>query len=50
MTLRDYFAAKTAAGDADADPWVERPTTAALIARAEVYYALADAMLMVRDR
>jgi hypothetical protein len=48
MTLRDYFAAKIASGDAAAgDGWGE-PDLERLRARARFYYAMADAMIHVR--
>ena len=50
MTLRDYFAAKVAAGDAAADKgWSSSATETQLSARAEFYYRLADAMLKARE-
>lgn len=49
MTLRDYFAAQIAAGDAAAaEGWADAPTHLAL-GRARLYYRIADAMLIARD-
>lgn len=49
MSLRDYFAAKIAAGDAAADDgWSMKTPDEALINRARLYYRIADAMLAAR--
>lgn len=48
MTLRDYFAAKIAAGDAAAgEGWGDASTEMAM-KRARFYYRIADAMLIAR--
>ncbi len=54
MTLRDYFAARIAAGDAAAsegwsidDPYSETARRL-FLTRARLYYAIADAMLETR--
>jgi hypothetical protein len=49
MTLRDYFAAQIAAGDAAAEAgWGDNLPARALLFRARFYYELADAMLEAR--
>lgn len=49
MTLRDFFAAKIAGGDAAAaDGWSNDISDEKLLARARLYYRLADAMIAVR--
>jgi hypothetical protein len=49
MTLRDYFAAQIAAGDAAAEAgWGDNLPARALLARARFYYEVADAMLEAR--
>jgi hypothetical protein len=51
MTLRDYFAAKIAAGDAAAgeDGWGVGVTDRQIESRATFYYRMADAMLKARE-
>lgn len=50
MTLRDYFAAQIAAGDAAAgEGWQDRVAKHIAMDRARTYYAIADAMIAVRD-
>lgn len=50
MTLRDYFAAKIAAGDSAADEgWSSNVNDTTVLERARFYYRLADAMLIARD-
>jgi hypothetical protein len=50
MTLRDYFAAKVAAGDAASAEWSTDIEAEKITARAELYYRIADAMLQARDK
>ena len=51
MTLRDYFAAKVAAGDAAADTgWSNGVEEAQIADRASLYYRIADAMLAAREK
>lgn len=47
MTIRDYFAAQIAAGDAASIEW-EDPKPEAVLKRVRFYYSVADAMLQVR--
>ncbi len=51
MTLRDYFAAKIAGGDAAAgeDGWSVNVTDRQIESRAAFYYRMADAMLKARQ-
>lgn len=52
MSLRDYFAAQIAAGDAaGGDGWGEsdRILASGLLGRARLYYRIADAMIAVRQ-
>jgi hypothetical protein len=49
MTLRDYFAAQVAAGDAAADQGWGAVTEEAMLGRARMYYRIADAMLQARE-
>jgi hypothetical protein len=50
MTLRDYFAAKIAAGDAAwGDGWSNEVTDYMINKRAALYYRIADAMLKERE-
>jgi hypothetical protein len=50
ITLRDYFAAQIAAGDAAADEgWSSGNVASAALIRARLYYLIADAMLKVRE-
>lgn len=48
MSLRDYFAAQVAAGDAAADGGWGDVTAEQAVERARVYYSIADAMMQVR--
>jgi hypothetical protein len=50
MTLRDYFAAKVAAGDAAFESgWSIEVPDEAITRRAKLYYRIADAMLKARE-
>jgi hypothetical protein len=50
MTLRDYFAAKVAQGDAGAaDGWSSGVSEITLEERVKLYYRIADAMLKARE-
>jgi len=50
MSLRDYFAAQIAAGDASAENgWGNGVTKEQAMGRARTYYAVADAMIAVRN-
>jgi hypothetical protein len=49
MTLRDYFAAKIAAGDAAVGDGWGMPAEVNIEARAKLYYRIADAMLKARS-
>lgn len=51
MTLRDYFAAKIAAGDAAAgDGWSDEHAQSGPSVRARLYYKIADAMMEARNQ
>jgi hypothetical protein len=49
MSLRDYFAAQVAAGDAATENGWGTPDAAGALKRARVYYMVADAMLLARE-
>lgn len=50
MTIRDYFAAKIAGGDAGFESgWSNAVDDIVLEARARLYYRMADAMLNARS-
>lgn len=51
MTLRDYFAAKVAAGDAAAEEWGDSENLKVFAEkRARIYYVIADAMIAERSK
>ena len=54
LTMRDYFAAQAMQGDwaaqsSDVGTWENHIAQSDLIARAETYYRIADAMLVARN-
>lgn len=50
MSVRDYFAAQIAAGDAASSEWNTKVLQDGIEERAELYYRIADAMLKARSK
>lgn len=49
MTLRDYFAASLAQGDAASEAWSNDVSLDIVLKRCRLYYQIADIMLQVRE-